>query len=101
MPTIDGRIVLLVVLAIYVVMSLVTLIAFALDKRRAIRERSRIPERTLHTFELAGGFFGSLLGQRAFHHKSRKRSYRLVLWLIIVLHLAVWLAIAWWRLSRS
>ena len=36
-------------------------------------------------------------GQRVFRHKSRKRSYRVTLWLVIVLHvLAVGYALAAW-----
>ena len=41
--------------------------------------------------ELLGGWPGALLGQRRFRHKTRKRSYQLVFWLIGALHLAAWL----------
>ena len=42
------------------------------DKRRARKNLWRIPERTLFTVALLGGSFGSLLGMRLAHHKTRK-----------------------------
>lgn len=74
------------------VSSVVTFSAYGIDKRAATKRRRRIPERTLHTMELLGGWPGALLGQRVFRHKTHKTSYRLVLWGIIALHL---LAIGW------
>jgi len=89
------------VFLIYGFMSTVTFIAFAIDKRAAInganRARvNRIPEATLHTLELLGGVPGALLAQRLLRHKSRKVSYRAVLWLIATLHVAGWIAWFWW-----
>lgn len=75
------------ILIVYGVMSLVTFVLFGIDKRAAIRGQWRIPEATLHFCELLGGWPGALAAQRVFHHKSRKVSYRLVLWAIIVAHL--------------
>ena len=81
-----------IILAIYAGMSLVTFLAFAWDKRQARRAGRRIPERTLHTLELLGGWPGAMAGQRWLRHKSEKLSYRVVLWLITALHLAGWAA---------
>src|SRR6185295_11607918 len=47
---------LLATLALYATMSLITLTAYAIDKRRAIRGQRRIKEKTLHLIELAGGW---------------------------------------------
>ncbi len=78
------------ILAVQLVLSLVTLAVYGHDKRRAERGGRRVPERTLHLLELAGGWPGALLAQRLFRHKSRKLSFRLVLWAIIALHLLAW-----------
>jgi uncharacterized membrane protein YsdA (DUF1294 family) len=89
----------LLLAGLYAGMSLATFLAFAWDKHCARRGRRRVPERTLHGLELLGGWPGALAGQRWLRHKSEKRSYRLVLWAIVALHLAGWGAFAYlaWR----
>jgi uncharacterized membrane protein YsdA (DUF1294 family) len=84
----------------YAVASIICLWLYGLDKRRAIGGGRRVPERTLHTLELLGGWPGAIAGQAIFRHKRRKRSYMLVFWLIVALHAAAWLAlVATGRLS--
>ena len=85
------------VLAVYLVMSGITLLMFWIDKRAAMKGRWRVPESTLHLLEFLCGFPGALLGQRWLRHKSYKRSYRMVLWLIIGMHAAFW---TWWLSLR-
>jgi len=78
---------------IYAVMSLVTGLAYWLDKRLAQAGGRRISERTLHLLALAFGWPGALLAQRFVRHKSRKVSFQIVFWLIVGLHVAAW---TWW-----
>lgn len=67
-----------------------------IDKRRAGSGGRRIPERTLHAAELAGGWLGSWLARRAVRHKTRKVSYRITAGVIAAAHMAVWMwLIAW------
>jgi uncharacterized membrane protein YsdA (DUF1294 family) len=86
------------VLFVYVIASVTTLVAFALDKRAARLGRWRVPEASLHLVELLGGFPGTLIGQRLFRHKRRKRHYVFILRLIIALHAAGWLL---WLVLRA
>jgi len=80
-----------VLLSIYGVMSLVTLIAYAIDKNAAVRGGWRISEMMLHAMELGCGWPGAWLGQRLFHHKSAKTEYKIVYWFMVVLNLgAMW-----------
>jgi len=65
--------------------SLVTLNLW-LDKRYAISSRYRIPEATLHLFELMGGWPGSYLAQRFYRHKISKKSYQVIFWMIVAIH---------------
>ena len=81
---------LLVIAAVYLVVSLLTFVAYGIDKHQAIIGRRRIPERTLHLLELAGGWPGAALGQACFHHKWRKFSYMAVFFGIVVIHVTVW-----------
>ncbi|WP_156178336.1 DUF1294 domain-containing protein [Puniceibacterium sp. IMCC21224] len=50
--------------------------AFWWDKRQAIGQRQRTPERTLLTLAFFGGWVGAKLGQRKFRHKTSKEPFR-------------------------
>ena len=79
-------------LYVYVLMSVVTLVVYAVDKLAAVRGAWRISERTLHTLEFLFGWPGAWLAQQLFRHKSSKREYRVVFCLMVVLNIAlVWL----------
>jgi len=82
--------------AVFVVLALsaITFVAYALDKQAAQTGRWRTPESTLHLLELAGGWPGAWIAQQWLRHKSRKPAYRVVFWVMVVLHggvLAAWL----------
>ena len=81
----------------YGIASLITLVMYGWDKRRAIKGGSRVPERTLHLGELLGGWPGALLAQKMFRHKTQKASFRRVFWLIVVLHVIAWGAWIYWQ----
>jgi uncharacterized membrane protein YsdA (DUF1294 family) len=76
-------------LLLTVVCSAVVFVMYGIDKRRAVKEKSRISERTLHLFALAGGWPGAYLGSRVFRHKTIKASFRAVFWLTVAVHLTV------------
>lgn len=72
--------------AIYLgLVSLVSGILFAVDKRKARLEKRRIPEMTLHLFELLGGVFINLILMYTIRHKNRKFSYYWITYLILLL----------------
>jgi len=78
----------LVYCASILIMSLVTFITYWIDKRRArggISDR-RIPESTLHVMSLMGGWPGAIVAQETFRHKTQKTSFRIMLWVTILLH---------------
>jgi uncharacterized membrane protein YsdA (DUF1294 family)/cold shock CspA family protein len=64
-----------------------TFLMFGLDKRAALNERQRVPEKTLHLLSLAGGWPGALLARPLFRHKTRKQPFRTVFWLTVVVNL--------------
>ena len=63
------------------------------DKRRAQKNRWRIPEATLFSVALLGGSLGSWLGMYAFRHKTRHPSFVIGMPAILLLQiaLALWL----------
>jgi uncharacterized membrane protein YsdA (DUF1294 family)/cold shock CspA family protein len=73
---------------LYYAASLVTFIAYAIDKHAARIGAWRTRESTLHAFELIGGWPGALFAQRYLHHKSRKTSYQVVFWIVTILNIA-------------
>ena len=62
-------------------------ILFFIDKRRAIRDRWRIPERTLLLMAFCGGSAGALLAMYLFHHKTRKAKFFVTVPLLLILHI--------------
>jgi uncharacterized membrane protein YsdA (DUF1294 family) len=70
-----------------IVGSLVTFIAYGMDKRRAQADSWRISEKTLHWMSAAGGWSGGMLGQQVFRHKTQKFRFRVVYWAIVIVHL--------------
>lgn len=74
----------------YLSMSLVCAGLYWHDKRQAQVQGQRIPEKVLHLTELLGGWPGALVAQQAWRHKTRKISYQLVFWMIVLVHQVVW-----------
>ncbi|MGO4998901.1 DUF1294 domain-containing protein [Oceanisphaera sp. W20_SRM_FM3] len=68
-------------------LSAVTYVMYAKDKRAARLERRRTPEHTLHWLALLGGWPGALFAQARLHHKTQKQPFKTLLWLTILLHI--------------
>ena len=77
-------------LALYPAMSLISLLLYWQDKQQARKQAWRTPEKVLHASELCGGWPGALVAQQLFRHKTRKVSYQLVFWGIVLLHQVFW-----------
>lgn len=80
----------LYVLAGYLVLiNVITFAVYGADKRRARKDRWRVPERTLFLLAVLGGSLGALLGMHVFHHKTKHWYFRLFIPLILLLQIAV------------
>ncbi len=91
-----------IILAYLLLISITTYACYWLDKRRAQRGLWRIPEKSLHSFELLGGWPAAYLAQQVFRHKTNKRNFRITFWSIVAVH--QYLALEWmtaWRISRA
>jgi uncharacterized membrane protein YsdA (DUF1294 family) len=82
-------------LIVVLAMSQVCLIAYGWDKRQAGNGGRRVSERTLYLLALLGGWPGALLGQRLFRHKTQKVRFRIVFWMVVLLHVAIVGAVAY------
>lgn len=67
--------------------SLFTIWFYKTDKRQAEQQLRRIPELSLHFWELFCGWPGALYAQRKYRHKWKKTSYMIEFWLCVVLNL--------------
>ena len=92
-------------LLLTVVCSVVAFVLYGVDKRRAVKEKPRVSERTLHLLAVAGGWPGAYLGSRFFRHKTLKVSFRAIFWLTVALHLTIIgysiLFGSWWDTVKS
>ena len=80
------------VFALYLGMSALAFIAYAIDKSAARNNRRRTRESTLHMLGLFGGWPGALVASHLLRHKSKKEAFRVTLWASVMLHCG---ALAW------
>lgn len=82
---------------LYLGISVCTFLLYGWDKAAAQSGQWRVRESTLHVLGLLGGWPGALFAQKVFRHKSRKLSFKVVLWVTVVVNcsaLALLLALA-------
>jgi uncharacterized membrane protein YsdA (DUF1294 family)/cold shock CspA family protein len=60
---------------VYLIMSALTIFAYAFDKSAAMNGRWRTKEDTLHLFSLLCGWPGAWISQSLFRHKTKKTSF--------------------------
>lgn len=85
------KIVLLYVLFINVA----AFVMFGVDKKRAIRDQWRIPEKTLLLVSFFGGSFGAFAGMKKFHHKTKHWQFMLGVPACMLLHVGLAVAYVW------
>ncbi|AZA55159.1 DUF1294 domain-containing protein [Chryseobacterium sp. G0201] len=69
------------------IVNLITLSVFALDKWKAVKHQRRISENTLLFITFLCGTIGSLLGMLIFRHKVSKKSFLLKFGLVVVIQI--------------
>jgi uncharacterized membrane protein YsdA (DUF1294 family)/cold shock CspA family protein len=81
------------VLGLYIVMSVIAFIVYAIDKSAAQNGRWRTKESTLHLLGLFGGWPGALFAQNKLRHKSSKQEFKTVYWVTVFINIAgfMWL----------
>ncbi len=80
------------VMLAYFGLSLVTVLAYALDKSAAVSGRWRTAEQTLHFLSLAGGWPGALVAQQLLRHKTSKHSFVYAYWFTVSLNVGAFVA---------
>jgi len=77
----------LIIAGLYIVMSLIAFIVYAIDKSAAQNGRWRTRESTLHLFSLMGGWPGAFFAQTKLRHKSSKQEFKSLYWVTVVFNL--------------
>ena len=73
----------------FLVINLVSFVMFYIDKRKAIKDKWRIKESSLHLVSFAGGVFGSIAAMILFHHKTKKIKFCFITALALILNIFI------------
>ena len=65
--------------------NITTFFAYYHDKKAAVRGAWRVPEMNLHTLEFLGGWGGAMLAQKLFRHKTSKKRFMNMFYLMIIM----------------
>lgn len=72
------------------VINIVSFLIYYIDKRRAIKHKYRLSEKSLLLSSFLGGCFGSIISMFFFHHKTKHIKFKLLvplfclLWLFLI-----------------
>ena len=78
------------IVLLLIVVNLISFALYGLDKLKAKKGLWRIRESTLLLIAALGGSLGALLGMEVFRHKTKHWSFKLLVPLFLVLHVALW-----------
>ncbi|MDF7801967.1 DUF1294 domain-containing protein [Pontiellaceae bacterium B1224] len=78
---------------LFLLISFITYLFYATDKKAAQKGRWRTPESHLHLFALIGGWPGAMVAQQGLRHKSKKKEFRFMFWITVILNcgIVIWL----------
>jgi len=79
------------IVLVYIALNMVSCLMFGIDKRKAIKHRYRISEKTLMGLALLGPI-GAIVGMFVFHHKTQKSLFKVGVPFFVVLHVIVLLS---------
>ena len=76
------------ILSWLIAVNIMAFIVFWLDKKRAEKAKTRISESSLLVLTLFGGTIGSIIAMLLFRHKTRKLSFLILFWPILIVQAA-------------
>lgn len=78
-----------ILMGYYLLINLITYFTMAFDKKAAIKQKRRVPEKNFYLMAILGGGFGGLLAQIFKRHKTRHLDFIFVFTLTAILHILV------------
>ena len=80
--------------------NIVTFALYGIDKRKAIKSKWRISEKSLIFCAFIMGSVGALSGMSVFRHKTRHLKFKLLLPLALIVNIGI-LALVWYCFGQS
>ncbi|MDU4210112.1 MAG: DUF1294 domain-containing protein [Finegoldia magna] len=77
----------------FLIINLITFLAFLIDKRKAVHNKYRIAENILIFLCIIGGFIGALNSMVIFKHKLYKKKFTITIPLISLIYLVLFVLI--------
>lgn len=74
-------------LIIILIMSLITLIFYIVDKEKAKKNKYRIKEKTLILLSFLFGSLGGVVGMYVIRHKNKHIKFIVTNWLFLIVHI--------------
>ncbi|MGN0136053.1 DUF1294 domain-containing protein [Anaerotignum sp.] len=78
-----------VILGYYLLINIIMYVTMLIDKKRAVKDGWRIPEKNLYLLAVLGGGIGGLIAMVFKRHKNRHLDFILVYTITAILHLIV------------
>ena len=76
-----------------VVVNVAAFLLYGIDKKRAEKQKWRIPEATLLTVAAIGGGCGAFLGMKYFRHKTKHWKFKILVPIFMVIQIVILIAI--------
>lgn len=76
-----------------IIINIITFAAMWLDKRKAKKNKRRIPEKTLFILVMLGGGIGGIAGMYTFRHKTKKTRFVIGFPLILIIEIITYILI--------
>ncbi|WP_337101279.1 DUF1294 domain-containing protein [Paenibacillus sp. YIM B09110] len=83
----------IIVLSYLLIINLYTFALMGRDKKLAVKQRRRVPEKRLFTLSAIGGSIGTWIGMRTWRHKTKHNSFVFGIPAIFVLQVALVVAL--------
>lgn len=77
------------------IINLVSMLLYGVDKWKSVHNKWRIPEKTLLLTAFLGGATGALLGMYLFHHKTKKAKFAVTVPILFFLELILFSWLLW------
>ena len=87
--------ILLIIIAVLVIWNIIVFALYAIDKRRAAKNKWRISEATLLTCAFLMGGIGAFLGMRMLRHKTQHWQFKLLVPLAVIINIAIIVFVVW------